>query len=72
MSGQINIHKRTFGEFFQRDNELAFRKLKVTSKWIIFSQFHPFKSLFVYKKFKRVANGLQKQIDDNRQAGYWI
>lgn len=72
MSSQVNIHKRTFGEFFQRDNELAFRKLKVTSKWIIFSQFHPFKSLFVYGKFKRVANGLQKQIEDNRIAGYWI
>ena len=72
MGSQVNIHKRTFGEFFQRDNELAFRKLKVTSKWIIFNTFHPFKSLFVYGKFKRVANGLQKQIEGNRKAGYWI
>lgn len=34
--------------------------------------FYPFKSLFLYKRFKRVANGLQKQIEENCKAGYWI
>jgi hypothetical protein len=72
MEKQENGHKRTFSEFFKRDTELRFRKLKITSKWIIFNTFYPFKSLFLYKRFKRVANGLQKQIEDNCKAGYWI
>lgn len=72
MEKQENGHKRTFSEFLKRDNELRFRKLKITSKWIIFNTFYPFKSLFLYKRFKRVVNGLQKQIEDNYKAGYWI
>lgn len=72
MERQESIRKRNFSEFFKRDNELRFRQLKIKSKWIIFNTFYPFKSLFLYKRFKRVYSGLQKQIEDNCKAGYWL
>lgn len=66
------VYKRTFSDYFMRSNELIFRKLKVTSKWIVLCQLRPLKSLLLYRRFKRIIRALEKQIEHNRKEGYWI
>lgn len=64
--------KRTFDDFFKRNSELSFRRMKVIIKFELFKQFHPIKAVFVYGKFKRIANGLRQQMLDNYKQGYYI
>lgn len=72
METRENSNKRTFSEFFKRDGELMFRLLKLDAKWHIFNALYPIKSLFVFRKFKRVRTKIQEQINNNRKEGYWI
>lgn len=69
--GTHQTEKRTFWQFLERDSQLAMRQIWVLSLWHIFHSFHPFRSLFAMRRFKRVLGGLQKQRVENAKKGYW-
>ena len=57
-------------EFFKRSMQLNLRALKIWCIWVFLKEYHPFKSVFLGKRFKRTNDKIQEQINELHKRGY--
>jgi len=66
------MEKRTFSEYHNRIFQLQLRIMKIKTKFIIFQSFHPWKALFVKKRFNKIIYKINEMIINEQKKGYWI
>jgi len=62
---------RTFNQYLERDVLLMKRYMKIRCKYILLQQFHPFKAIFLRKKFNRIIALINEAKRSNASKGYY-